>query len=240
MRKDGRERDQVRPLSFDVGFSKWAEGSVLTRMGDTVVLCTATVEERVPPWLEGRGQGWVTAEYAMLPRATSTRTRRAVDRGRPDGRGIEIQRLIGRSLRAGVDCKLLGERTVTIDCDVLQADGGTRTASINGGQVALALAVERLMEKGRLCETPLVQGIAAVSMGIVDGGLLLDLDFDEDSRAEVDLNLVGTSAGRIVEVQGTGEKGTFTGRNLASMVDVGLAGIETIIAVQKAALGISD
>jgi ribonuclease PH len=202
-RRDGREPDQLRPIVFERDYTEFAAGSVLISMGRTRVLCTASVDEKVPPWMRGRGKGWVTAEYAMLPGSTSERTDREVARGRPSGRTQEIQRLIGRSLRAVTEMAVLGERQILIDCDVLQADGGTRTASICGAYVALHDACTRLVQAGRLQGHPLEAACAAVSVGVVDAVALLDLDYSEDVRAEVDMNVVMTSTGRFIEVQGT-------------------------------------
>ncbi|HEU0055318.1 MAG TPA: ribonuclease PH, partial [Longimicrobium sp.] len=207
-RADGRAADQPRPLSIERGVARYAEGSCLVATGGTRVLCTASVEAGVPPWRKGSGEGWVTAEYSMLPRATNTRNRR--ERGQVGGRTQEIQRLIGRSLRACVDLKAMGEWQVTVDCDVLQADGGTRTASITGGAVALYDACEWLRVKAGLAASPFREFVGAVSAGIVDGALLLDLDYSEDSRAEVDLNLVARESGGIIEIQGTGERTHFS------------------------------
>jgi ribonuclease PH len=215
------------------GFTKYAEGSVLVEMGETRVLCTATVEERVPPFLKNKGVGWVTAEYAMLPRATESRTQREIGRGGPSGRTHEIQRLIGRSLRSVVDMTALGERSVTIDCDVLQADGGTRTASITGGFVALALALNKTMEIGKITRPPLRDYIAAVSVGVVDERVLLDLDYSEDSAAEVDMNVVRTGDGRFVEIQGTAETEPFDRETMNQMVDTASIGIDRLIAIQR-------
>jgi ribonuclease PH len=225
-RSDGRAPDALRPITIEPGWTRHPEGSALIRCGDTWVLCTASVEERVPSFLAGRGTGWVTAEYAMLPRATSTRSSRD-----PGGRGKEIQRLIGRALRAAIDVGKLGERTVTIDCDVLQADGGTRTAAITGGWVALALALRRL----RL-EAALVQTVAAVSVGKVGGHAVLDLPYAEDSVADVDMNVVMTAEGRLIEVQGTGEHATFSRVELNAMLDLAEAGVRTLCGLQRRAL----
>lgn len=229
-RHDGRSANDLRPVSFELGFPGKAAGSVLVRAGDTVVLCTASLSEEVPPWLAGKGKGWVTAEYNMLPGSTSPRKPR--DRKKVDGRTTEIQRLIGRSLRAVVDQTILGERLVTVDCDVLQADGGTRTASITGAYVALfdVLATcEDLSPSGRW---PLVDSVAAVSAGIVDGRVLLDLDYSEDSTAEVDMNVVMTGSGEFIEVQGTGEGGTFSHAQLTSLLESASAGIKELSALQ--------
>ncbi|HEY7735539.1 MAG TPA: ribonuclease PH [Candidatus Limnocylindrales bacterium] len=226
-RADGREPEQLRPVTMTLGVQKWAEGSCRIRMGDTEVLCAATIADRVPPHLRGKGTGWVTAEYAMLPRATAERTERESARGRIGGRTHEIQRLIGRSLRGVVDLSRLGERTVTVDCDVLQADGGTRTASITGGYVSLAAA---LMTFGM--ERLLVGKVAAVSVGIVDGVALLDLDYSEDSRAEVDFNVVGTDAGTYVELQGTAEGRPFDRAGVDRLIDLADAGLRSLFEAQ--------
>jgi ribonuclease PH len=215
------------------GYTKYAEGSVLVEMGETRVLCTATVEEKVPPFLKNKGVGWVTAEYAMLPRATESRTQREIGRGGPSGRTHEIQRLIGRSLRSVVDMSALGERSVTIDCDVLQADGGTRTASITGGFVALALALNKTMEIGKITRPPLRDYIAAVSVGVVDELVLLDLDYSEDSAAEVDMNVVRTGDGRFVEIQGTAETEPFDRETMNKLIDTASTGIDRLIAIQR-------
>ena len=218
-RANRRTADQMRPVCFDRGFTRHAEGSVLIAFGDTRVLCTASVDSTVPPFLRGRGRGWVTAEYGMLPRSTHTRMLREATRGRQSGRTLEIQRLIGRALRQAVDLDALGERTITVDCDVLQADGGTRTASITGGWVALADALDGLVRAGALSETPLVAQVAAVSTGIVDGQVLLDLDYSEDSRADTDMNFVMDNEGRFIEVQGTAEAAPFTEDELRQLTD---------------------
>ena len=217
-------------------FTKHAAGSVLIRQGDTWVLCTACVEEKVPPFLKGTGKGWVTAEYAMLPSSTLTRKERDIKRLRQDGRGVEIGRLVGRALRAAVDVSKLGERTITIDCDVLQADGGTRCASITGGMVALEDAVRSLMASGALAENPIVRRVAAISVGICAGEPTLDLDYAHDSTADVDMNVVMTEDGRIIEVQGTAEGEPFTHEELLTLLALARGGIESIVATQKAAL----
>lgn len=222
-RDDGRQPHELRPVAIQRGFTRHAEGSVLISMGDTRVICTATVEERVPPFLLGTGRGWVTAEYGMLPRATNTRTGR--ERQGPGGRSHEIQRLVGRSLRAAVDMQALGPRTITVDCDVIQADAGTRTASITGGMVALEDAVEWLLRKGLLPSSPLVARVAAVSVGMLDGVPLLDLSYSEDSRADVDLNVVMLDHGGLVEVQGTAERRPFSRADLDRMLDLAAAGV---------------
>jgi ribonuclease PH len=230
-RSFGRGTDALRPVSFTLGVQKWAEGSCRIKVGDTEVLCAATISDRVPPHLRGKGTGWVTAEYAMLPRATSERTERESTRGKVGGRTHEIQRLIGRSLRGVVDMARLGERTITVDCDVLQADGGTRTASITGGYVALAAA---LISHGM--ERYLVGKVAAVSVGIVDGQALLDIDYAEDSRAEVDFNVVGTDAGTYVELQGTAEGKPFDRVAMNRLLDLAGAGLERLFAAQAEAI----
>ena len=232
VRADGRGPTDLRPVTLTVGVLKWAEGSCRIRVGDTEVLCAATIEDRVPPHLRGKGTGWVTAEYSMLPRATAERTERESVKGRIGGRTHEIQRLIGRSLRGVVDLAKLGERTVTVDCDVLQADGGTRTASITGGYVALAAA---LITYGM--ERLLVSKIAAVSVGIVEGVTLLDLDYSEDSRAEVDFNVVGTDAGTYVELQGTAEGRPFDRSAVDGLLDLANTGLGRLFEVQAEALG---
>ena len=235
-RADGRAEDEMRPCLITTGVQTFAEGSALITVGRTQVLCAASVEERVPPHKRGSGEGWVTAEYAMLPRATQTRNQRESVQGRLGGRTQEIQRLIGRSLRAVTDVRALGERTITIDCDVLQADGGTRTAAITGGYVALVLACRRLVEAGALPRHPLMQAVAAVSVGVVDGTVLLDLAYADDVRAEVDGNVVMTADGRFAEVQATGEAGLLDRLALDRMLDLAAAGIRQLFEVQSAAL----
>jgi ribonuclease PH len=227
VRADGRVATQLRPVSFQLGVQKWAEGSCIVRFGDTQVLCAATIADRVPPHLRGKGTGWVTAEYSMLPRATAERTDRESVKGRLGGRTHEIQRLIGRSLRDAVDLTRLGERTITVDCDVLQADGGTRTASITGGYVALAAA---MITYGM--DRHLAARVAAVSVGLVDGDPLLDLDYSEDSRADVDFNVVGTDAGTFVEVQGTAEGRPFDRAAMDGLMDLASSGLEQLFAAQ--------
>jgi ribonuclease PH len=227
LRADGRVPTQLRPVSFTLGVQKWAEGSCLIKVGDTQVLCAATIADRVPPHLRGKGTGWVTAEYSMLPRATAERTDRESVKGKLGGRTHEIQRLIGRSLRDAIDLTRLGERTITVDCDVLQADGGTRTASITGGYVALAAA---LITYGM--DRHLVGRIAAVSVGLVDGAPLLDLDYSEDSRADVDFNVVGTDAGTFVEVQGTAEGKPFDRTAMDGLLDLATSGLDQLFAAQ--------
>jgi ribonuclease PH len=227
----------MRAVEFGIGYTRYAEGSVLACFGETRVLCTASVEPRVPPFLKGRQEGWVTAEYGMLPRSTHTRSPREATRGKQSGRTLEIQRLIGRSLRAVVDRKALGERTITIDTDVLQADGGTRTAAISGGYVALALAVERLIAQRQLENNPLHGQVAAVSVGISHGAPILDLDYVEDSSAETDMNVVMNEAGRFIEVQGTAEGHAFRREELDQLLELAAIGARTIVAAQNSALG---
>ncbi|MDE2305632.1 MAG: ribonuclease PH [Gammaproteobacteria bacterium] len=236
-RPSGRAADELRELGFTRAFTRHAEGSVLVGFGDTRVLCTATVEDGVPSFLRGRGQGWVTAEYGMLPRATHTRGAREAARGKQSGRTQEIQRLIGRSLRAVVDLKALGERTVTIDCDVLQADGGTRTAAITGGYVALADAIDLLLERRLLRANPLHGQVAAVSVGIYRGEAVLDLDYAEDSEAETDMNVVMNSGGAFIEVQGTAEGHAFRRNELDRLLDLAADGIARLHAAQNRARG---
>ncbi len=231
-RADGRSPRQLRPVRFVLNAQKWAEGSCVVEMGDTRVLCAATVEERIPPHLRGKGVGWVTAEYNMLPRATAERTQREVVKGRQGGRTMEIQRLVGRALRGVVNTGKLGERTVTVDCDVLQADGGTRTASITGGYVALALALRRIG-----VEASLDGQIAAVSVGLVDGVPLLDLDYSEDSRADVDFNVVGTDRNTYVEVQGTAEGKPFDRDQMDRLLELAYLGLQQLFAAQRVVLG---
>ena len=236
LRPGGRGPAQLRPLTLTPGFVQTAEGSVLVSLGNTRVLTCATVEQGVPGWLRSSGRGWVTAEYAMLPRSTVTRTPRESERGKISGRTHEIQRLIGRSLRSVVDMQALGERTVTLDCDVIQADGGTRTAAITGAAVALALALDALVRAGTLKASPLRQLVAATSVGIVDGQALLDLCYEEDAQAEVDMNVVMTAAGGLVETQATAEKGSFSRAQLNSLIDLAGAGLKEIFAAQRAVL----
>jgi ribonuclease PH len=236
MRPSGRRPDEIRAVELVTGYTRHAEGSVLARFGDTRVLCTASVEDKVPPFLKGQQRGWVTAEYGMVPRATHTRSAREAARGKQSGRTLEIQRLIGRSLRAVVDLAGLGERTVTIDCDVLQADGGTRTAAITGGYVALALAAEKLVVRRLLARNPIHGQVAAVSVGIVEGVAVLDLDYAEDAAAETDMNVVMNEAGAFVEIQGTAEGHAFQRGELDRLLDLAHAGIKTLLALQSAAL----
>ncbi|MBW3166095.1 ribonuclease PH [Ferrimonas balearica] len=235
MRSNGRAADQVRPVSITRNFTAHAEGSVLVAFGNTKVICTASVEESVPRFLRGKGQGWITAEYGMLPRATHSRNDREAARGKQSGRTMEIQRLIGRSLRAAVDLEALGEVTITIDCDVIQADGGTRTAAITGACVALMDAIDHLKAKGVLKVSPLKQQIAAISVGIVGEHAVCDLDYVEDSSAETDMNVVMAEDGRIIEVQGTAEGEPFTYEQMLEMMALAKTGIEQLIAAQKAA-----
>jgi ribonuclease PH len=235
-RTDGRLEDELRPVRITPGYLPYAEGSALIEMGETRVICSASIEERVPPFLRNRGKGWVTAEYAMLPRATLQRTSRETGRGGPSGRTHEIQRLIGRSLRAVVNTALLGERTITLDCDVLQADGGTRTASITGAYVAFALACGRLLRMNKIERSPLTGEVAAVSVGIVGGTPLLDLKYDEDSRAGVDMNVICTGDGRFIEVQGTAEGAPFTREEMDQLLVLAVQGIDSLIQAQRAAL----
>jgi len=238
-RSGGRTAHEARELKLTPGFVVTAEGSVLIEVGHTRVLCNATIENGVPGWMRNSGRGWVTAEYGMLPRATLTRSPREAEKGKIGGRTHEIQRLIGRSLRSVVDMKLLGERTVILDCDVLQADGGTRTAAITGACTALALALGKLQAAGTLKESPLRQMVAATSVGIVDGRVLLDLAYEEDSRAEVDMNVVMPSGGGLVETQATAEKGTYSRQQLEEMLDVAEVGIRELLAAQVACLAVS-
>jgi ribonuclease PH len=236
-RHDGRNDDALRPLRLEPGFLRQADGSVLLSAGDTRLLCAASIEDRVPPFLVGTGGGWVTGEYAMIPAATSTRSPREVNKGRPSGRTMEIQRLIGRTLRSVVDRRALGERTIWVDCDVLQADGGTRSAGITGGFVALCLALEKLLQRGALRRAPLTGMVAAVSVGVVDGRPMLDLDYVEDSAAEVDLNVARTQDGRYIEVQGTAEAAPFRRERLAELLDLADQGIDRLHAQQRDVLG---
>ncbi|MEL6205064.1 MAG: ribonuclease PH [Pseudomonadota bacterium] len=236
MRPSGRALDQMREITIEPGFTKHAEGSCLIRMGDTHVLCTASLDERVPPFLKNSGQGWVTAEYGMLPRATHTRGNREAKRGQ-SGRTQEIQRLIGRSLRAAVDRRALGERQITVDCDVIQADGGTRCASITGGWVALALATGKLVKAGEVISDPMIDHVAAVSCGIYAGQPVLDLDYAEDSEAGTDGNFVLTGRGRLVEVQASAEEATFSRDELTELLALAEAGVSRLVTAQKEAIG---
>ncbi|MBA4748520.1 MAG: ribonuclease PH [Sphingopyxis sp.] len=237
MRPSGRAPDQMRTVTLETGYTIHAEGSVLVSFGGTKVLVTASVEERVPPFLRGKGQGWVTAEYGMLPRATHTRGNREAAKGKQSGRTQEIQRLIGRSLRAVVDMKKLGERQITLDCDVIQADGGTRTAAISGAWAALRIAVDKLMESGAITEDPITDKVAAISCGIFEGTPVLDLDYDEDSNAEADGNFVLTGAGQIVEVQATAEGATYNEEALLRLLRLARIGCTEIFAAQDRATG---
>ena len=237
MRPSGRKLDDMRAVSLETGVMKHAEGSCLIRIGETHVLCSATLEDKPPPFLKGTGLGWVTAEYGMLPRATNTRMRREAAQGKQSGRTQEIQRLIGRSLRAGVDRSALGERQITVDCDVLQADGGTRCAAITGGWVALRLAVNRLLKAGTIVSDPILDHVAAVSCGIYAGQPVLDLDYAEDSLAGTDGNFVMTGGGRLVEVQMSAEGAAFSRAEMLALLDLAEAGMNRLVAAQKAALG---
>lgn len=232
MRPSGRAPDEMRAITIETGYTKHAEGSCLVSFGDTKVLCTASVEERIPPWLRGKGEGWVTGEYSMLPRATHTRGSREAARGKQSGRTQEIQRLIGRSLRSVTDLKKLGERQITLDCDVIQADGGTRTAAISGAWVALRLAVKKLMEEGAITQDPLTGKIAAISCGIYQGNPVLDLDYDEDSSADADANFVLIEGGQIAEVQATAEGATYDEEGLLRLLRLARIGCDRIFAAQ--------
>ncbi len=236
MRPSGRALDEMRAISIETGFTKHAEGSCLIGFGDTKVICTASIEERIPPWLRGKGEGWVTGEYSMLPRATNTRNSREAARGKQSGRTQEIQRLIGRSLRAVVDMKKLGERQITVDCDVIQADGGTRTASISGAWVALRLAVNGLLDEKLISEDPIEQKIAAISCGIYNGNPVLDLDYDEDSNAGADANFVLTGDGNIAEAQATAEGETFDDEGLMRLMRLAKIGCSQIFEAQDKAV----
>lgn len=241
MRHDGRSQQQLRSITIETNVFKHPEGSVVISFGDTKVICSATVEDSVPPFLRGEGTGWVTAEYSMLPRATNTRNRRESAKGKLSGRTMEIQRLIGRALRAVIDLAKLGERSIVIDCDVIQADGGTRTASITGGFVALRLAINKLLASGELAEDPIKEHLAAISVGILPTGeVVTDLDYVEDSSAAVDMNIVMTESGRFVEIQGTGEEATFDDNELNALILHGKAGIEELVSYQKEALHTSE
>ncbi len=238
LRSDGRATGELRPLKLTTGYLLTAEGSVLVEVGNTRVLCAASIEDSVPAFLRNSGRGWVTAEYSMLPRATAERNTREVNKGKPSGRTMEIQRLIGRSLRAVVDMDALGERAIIVDCDVLQADGGTRTASITGGYVALALAVKKMLDFGQLKRNPLRDQVAATSVGVLQNEALLDLCYDEDSQAEVDMNVVMTGKGEFVELQATGEKATFRDDRLAEMIVLARGGVMQLLEAQRRALGL--
>lgn len=236
MRPSKRAPDEMRPVTLERGVARYAEGSCLVSFGNTRVLCTASVEERPPAWLRGQGRGWVTAEYSMLPRATQERTRREVSAGKPSGRTQEIQRLIGRSLRAVVDLKSLGERQITVDCDVIQADGGTRTAAITGARVALHDALQWMHDRSMVARSPMIDQVAAVSCGIYEGVPVLDLDYAEDSAAHTDGNFVLTGSGQLVEVQATAEGATFSTQDLLALIDLARGGAESLLALQKAAV----
>jgi ribonuclease PH len=237
-RSDGREPGALRPVKITRNYLKHAEGSVLIEMGDTKVICSASVEERVPPFLRNTGRGWVTAEYSMLPRSTNTRTPR--DRGGGSGRAFEIQRLIGRSLRSVTDLSGFGERTIWIDCDVIQADGGTRTASITGAYVALADALRKMVKDGLIDKVPIKDSVAAISVGSVDGRVLLDLNYEEDSKAEVDMNVVMTGNGKFVEIQGTGEEAVFTKKEMGELTRMAQKGIKELTRIQKRLWRVKD
>ncbi|RJE91080.1 ribonuclease PH [Paenibacillus sp. 1011MAR3C5] len=237
MRNDNREPNQLRPVSITTNVNKHAEGSVLIEVGDTKVICTASIEERVPPFMKGQGKGWITAEYSMLPRATHSRNQRESARGKLTGRTMEIQRLIGRALRSVVDLSALGERTITLDCDVIQADGGTRTTSITGAFVALALAVHHVSKTVSFNKYPIRDFLASVSVGVIQERTLLDLNYEEDSKAKVDMNVVMTGQGKFVEVQGTGEDAPFSREELNELLALGEAGIAELIEKQREVLG---
>lgn len=233
LREDGRDLDELRVLKATKDFNLYAEGSVLMECGNTKVICTATVSDKVPPFLKNQGKGWLTAEYSMIPRATGERNQRESAKGKLTGRTMEIQRLIGRALRTAINLEKLGERTVTIDCDVIQADGGTRTTSITGGYIALALAMKKLVTEGVLTENPIISNVAAISVGIVNGTPMLDLKYTEDSIAEVDMNIVMNGEGKFVELQGTGEKATYTRKDLNEMLDLAEKGLKKIMELQN-------
>ncbi len=236
LREDSRSLDQLREARITTGFTMHAEGSVLIEMGNTKVICTASVSEKLPPFLRNKGRGWVTAEYSMLPRATEDRNIREAAKGKLSGRTMEIQRLIGRSLRACIDLEKLGERSITVDCDVIQADGGTRTASITGGFIALALAVNKLIAEGKLPENPILSNVAAISVGIVDDKPMIDLKYTEDAAAQVDMNVIMNADGEYVEVQGTGEEATYTRTELNAMLDLAEQGIKELVEMQNKAI----
>jgi len=237
MRPSKRASDEMRPVSFERGLARHAEGSCLVKFGDTHVLVTATLEDKLPPWLKNQGRGWVTAEYGMLPRATHERTRREASAGRPSGRTLEIQRLIGRSLRVVTDLQALGERQITVDCDVIQADGGTRTAAITGAWIALRDCIEWMKKRSMVTKNPLKDHVAAVSCGIFKGNPVLDLDYAEDSEAETDMNFVMTGTSGIVEIQGTAEKTPFSDTELAALIALARKGVQRLIELQKLAVG---
>ncbi|WP_422029975.1 ribonuclease PH [Roseovarius sp.] len=236
MRPSGRDLSEMRPVSIETGVTKHAEGSCLIKVGDTHVLCTATIEDRVPPFIKGSGLGWVTAEYGMLPRSTTSRMRREATAGKQGGRTVEIQRLIGRSLRAGIDRVALGERQITVDCDVIQADGGTRCASITGGWVALRLAVQKLLKIGDVISDPMIDPVAAVSCGIYAGQPVLDLDYPEDSDAGVDGNFIMTGSGQLIEVQMSAEGATFSRTQMEHLMDLAEKGVKELVNAQNAAV----
>src|SRR5690625_2179417 len=238
MKNEQRKGNRIRPITITPNFTKHPEGSVLIEVGDTKVICNASVEERVPPFMRGQGKGWITAEYSMLPRATAQRNIRESSKGKVSGRTMEIQRLIGRALRAVVDLDIIGERTVCIDCDVIQADGGTRTASITGAFVAVALAFNKLIENGKLDKMPVTNFLAATSVGVLENGnIVLDLNYEEDSKANVDMNIVMTDDSEFVEIQGTGEEATFSHQQLTSLLELAEEGIQQLITEQKHILG---
>jgi ribonuclease PH len=237
MRNDGRQQDQIRPVTITPSYIKHAEGSVYIEVGQTKVICTASVEERVPPFMKGQGRGWITAEYSMLPRATQTRNQREAVKGKLGGRTMEIQRLIGRALRSVVSLEKLGERTITLDCDVIQADGGTRTTSISGAFVAMAMAIHKLYEAKQITRFPINDFLAAVSVGVVGEKRLLDLNYEEDSKAKVDMNVVMTGNGKFVEVQGTGEDAPFSREEMDELLRLAELGVNEMIAEQKKVLG---
>ncbi|WP_454193872.1 ribonuclease PH [Paenibacillus sp. Marseille-Q7038] len=237
MRSNGRTSEQLRPIKITAGTNKFAEGSVFIEVGDTKVICTATVDEKVPHFMKGQGKGWVTAEYSMLPRATQTRNQREAARGKLTGRTMEIQRLIGRALRSVVDLQALGERTITLDCDVIQADGGTRTTSITGAFVAMAIAIDKIAQQHRLPVFPITDYLASVSVGVVGQEAVLDLNYEEDSKAKVDMNIVMTGSGEFVELQGTGEERPFSRKELDELLSLGELGVLEMIKLQKETLG---
>lgn len=232
LREDGRKFDREREIKITKNINIYAEGSVLIEAGNTKVICTASVSDKVPTFLRGSGKGWITAEYSMLPRATNERNQREANKGKLSGRTVEIQRLIGRALRAAINLELLGERLITIDCDVIQADGGTRTTSISGGFIALALAIKKLLSEEIIQENPIISNVAAISVGKVEGELLVDLKYSEDSEAEVDMNVIMNKKGEFIEVQGTGEENTYTRKELNSLLDLAEASIQRIIKLQ--------
>lgn len=233
MRTDNRANDEMRLIKITDDFVKYPEGSVLIEFGETKVICNATVNESVPPFLKGTNTGWVTAEYSMLPRSTHSRNVREAQRGKLSGRTHEISRLIGRSLRSAVNLEMLGERSIILDCDVIQADGGTRTASISGAFIALNKAIKKMIERGDIGQNPINEGVAAISLGLVNDELLLDLNYEEDSNAQVDMNLVGTESGKIIEIQGTAEESPFERGKVSDMLELGFKGLEVIFAAQK-------